>query len=70
MCYARSSIRSTIDRYKKARSDNSNSGTVTEINAQEVELENDSVCLRSKSCYYRGWRLCLLSPEQEDTLSR
>ncbi|ESR54818.1 hypothetical protein CICLE_v10023589mg [Citrus x clementina] len=34
MCYARSSIRSTIDRYKKACSDDSNSGTVTEINAQ------------------------------------
>ncbi|GAY61856.1 hypothetical protein CUMW_213220 [Citrus unshiu] len=80
------SIRSTIDRYKKACSDNSNSGTVTEINAQqalkykvpnknlispitcdppetvlsagvskaaaansnEIELENESVCLRSK----------------------
>ncbi|GAY67992.1 hypothetical protein CUMW_260660 [Citrus unshiu] len=23
-----------------------------------------------RSCYYRGWRLCLLSPEQEDTPSR
>ncbi|KAH9725232.1 Agamous-like MADS-box protein AGL11 [Citrus sinensis] len=34
MCYARSSIRSTIDRYKKACSDDSNFGTVTEINAQ------------------------------------
>ncbi|GAY61841.1 hypothetical protein CUMW_213170 [Citrus unshiu] len=62
MCYARSSIRSTIDRYKKVCSNNSNSGTVTEINAQhemllaeieflqkrEIELENESVCLRSK----------------------
>ncbi|ESR54822.1 hypothetical protein CICLE_v10024557mg, partial [Citrus x clementina] len=89
------SIRSTIDRYKKVCSNNSNSGTVTEINAQyyqqesaklrqqiqmlqnsnrytfsicnlchfennlllseieflqkrEIELENESVCLRSK----------------------
>ncbi|KAH9725254.1 Agamous-like MADS-box protein AGL11 [Citrus sinensis] len=63
MCYARSSIRSTIDRYKKVCSNNSNSGIVTEINAQhemllaeieflqkrEIELENESVCLRSKN---------------------
>ncbi|KAL9437719.1 hypothetical protein AB3S75_023566 [Citrus x aurantiifolia] len=34
------SIRSTIDRYKKACSDHSNSGTVTEINAQYYQQES------------------------------
>ncbi|KAH9781293.1 Agamous-like MADS-box protein AGL11 [Citrus sinensis] len=38
--YSNSNIRSTIDRYKKACSDNSNSGTVTEINAQYYQQES------------------------------
>ncbi|GAY61840.1 hypothetical protein CUMW_213160 [Citrus unshiu] len=48
MCYARSSIRSTIDRYKKVCSNNSNSGTVTEINAQKQYYQQESAKLRQQ----------------------
>ncbi|KAL9432455.1 hypothetical protein AB3S75_027482 [Citrus x aurantiifolia] len=79
MCYARSSIRSTINRYKKACSDNSNSGTVSEINAQhemllaeieflqkrEIELENESVCLRSKIAEIERFQQANMATGQE-----
>ncbi|KAL9432458.1 hypothetical protein AB3S75_027485 [Citrus x aurantiifolia] len=65
MCYARSSIRSTIDRYKKACSDNSNSDIVTEINAQEVELENESVRLRSKIAEMERFQQANMATGQE-----
>ncbi|PWZ33908.1 MADS-box transcription factor 3 [Zea mays] len=34
--YANNSVKSTIERYKKANSDTSNSGTVAEVNAQSI----------------------------------
>ncbi|AQK90959.1 AGAMOUS-like protein [Zea mays] len=36
--YANNSVKSTIERYKKANSDSSNSGTVAEVNAQKLYL--------------------------------
>ncbi|ESR54808.1 hypothetical protein CICLE_v10024341mg, partial [Citrus x clementina] len=75
MCYARSSIRSTIHRYKKACSDNSNSGTVTEINAQYYQQE--SAKLRQQiqilqnsnyicnSCHFENNLLLCLFPKIE-----
>ncbi|GAY68868.1 hypothetical protein CUMW_267490 [Citrus unshiu] len=57
MCYARSSIRSTIDRYKKACSDDSNSGTVTEINAQEsAKLRQQIQMLQNSNRSLSNWR--------------
>nr|KJB59557.1 hypothetical protein B456_009G265100 [Gossypium raimondii] len=38
--YSNNNIRSTIDRYKKACSDTSNTNTVTEINAQYYQQES------------------------------
>ncbi|KAK3426556.1 hypothetical protein EUGRSUZ_F02981 [Eucalyptus grandis] len=38
--YSNNSIRSTIERYKKANSDSSNTSTVTEINAQYYQQES------------------------------
>ncbi|ESR55031.1 hypothetical protein CICLE_v10023749mg, partial [Citrus x clementina] len=50
------SIRSTIDRYKKACSDNSNSGTVTEINAQQesAKLRQQIQMLQNSNRLERG----------------
>lgn len=38
--YSNNSVRATIDRYKKASSDSSNSGSVSEINAQYYQQES------------------------------
>ncbi|KAK9205328.1 hypothetical protein WN943_015595 [Citrus x changshan-huyou] len=65
MCYARSSIRSTIDRYKKACSDNSNSGTVTEINAQEsAKLRQQIQMLQNSNRHLMGDSLSSLTVKE------
>ncbi|CAO2161467.1 unnamed protein product [Urochloa humidicola] len=38
--YANNSVKATIERYKKANSDTSNSGTVAEVNAQHYQQES------------------------------
>lgn len=41
--YANNSVKSTIERYKKANSDTSNSGTVAEVNAQHYQQESSKL---------------------------
>ncbi|AQK90960.1 AGAMOUS-like protein isoform X1 [Zea mays] len=41
--YANNSVKSTIERYKKANSDSSNSGTVAEVNAQYYQQESSKL---------------------------
>ncbi|KAF3794517.1 Floral homeotic protein AGAMOUS [Nymphaea thermarum] len=45
--YANNSVKATIDRYKKA-CDSSNSGTVTEANAQDDDLQKENIYLRAR----------------------
>uniref|UniRef100_A0A0E0BYR7 MADS-box domain-containing protein n=3 Tax=Oryza meridionalis TaxID=40149 RepID=A0A0E0BYR7_9ORYZ len=41
--YANNSVKSTVERYKKANSDTSNSGTVAEVNAQHYQQESSKL---------------------------
>ncbi|KAG0536033.1 hypothetical protein BDA96_03G029400 [Sorghum bicolor] len=41
--YANNSVKSTIERYKKANSDTSNSGTVAEVSAQHYQQESSKL---------------------------
>ncbi|WVZ72713.1 hypothetical protein U9M48_021130 [Paspalum notatum var. saurae] len=41
--YANNSVKATIERYKKANSDTSNSGTVAEVNAQHYQQESSKL---------------------------
>nr|ANM72765.1 MADS-box protein [Triticum aestivum] len=41
--YSNSSVKATIERYKKANSDTSNSGTVAEVNAQYYQQESSKL---------------------------
>ncbi|KAL6838681.1 hypothetical protein ACP4OV_031395 [Aristida adscensionis] len=41
--YANNSVKATIERYKKANSDTSNSGTVAEVNAQYYQQESSKL---------------------------
>ncbi|KAF8411940.1 hypothetical protein HHK36_004498 [Tetracentron sinense] len=46
--YSNNNIKSTIERYKKAHAESSNTSSIIEINAQEVELQNYNMYLRTK----------------------
>ncbi|KAH9725237.1 Agamous-like MADS-box protein AGL11 [Citrus sinensis] len=59
------SIRSTIDRYKKACSDDSNFGTVTEINAQEsAKLRQQIQMLQNSNRHLMGDSLSSLTVKE------
>ncbi|KAH9725234.1 Agamous-like MADS-box protein AGL11 [Citrus sinensis] len=63
--YGRVTIRSTIDRYKKACSDDSNFGTVTEINAQEsAKLRQQIQMLQNSNRHLMGDSLSSLTVKE------
>ncbi|PKI42453.1 hypothetical protein CRG98_037161 [Punica granatum] len=63
--YSNNNIKTTIERYKKASSDSANTTSVIEINAQEIEMENESVYLRTKIAEIERMEQANMVPGQE-----
>ncbi|CAN4105691.1 unnamed protein product [Withania somnifera] len=73
--YANNSVKATIDRYKKAYSDSSNTGSISEANAQYYQQEADKLReqignLQNENRHYQGESLASLKLKELKNLEQ